>query len=65
MTIRALKEVMQRAETWPEAAQEELADIALEIEAGLKGRVYRATSEELAPGRARGPAKMAAVTASR
>jgi predicted transcriptional regulator len=48
MTVRALKEVMQRVETWPEAAQEELADIALEIEAELKGGVYHASPEELA-----------------
>jgi predicted transcriptional regulator len=48
MTIRALKEVMQRVETWPEAAQEELADIALEIEAELQGGVYHARPEELA-----------------
>jgi hypothetical protein len=48
MTAKALKEVMQRVETWPEAAQEELADIALEIEAELKGGVYHASPEELA-----------------
>lgn len=48
MTIRTLKEVMQRVETWPEAAHEELADIALEIEAQLKGGIYRANREELA-----------------
>ncbi len=48
MTVRTLKEVMQRAETWPEAAQEELADIALEIEAGLQAGVYHSSPEELA-----------------
>ena len=48
MTTKALKEAMQRVETWPEEAQEELAEIALEIDAGLKGRSYRATAEELA-----------------
>lgn len=41
-----LKEVLQRAQTWPESAQEELAAIALEIEASL-GRDYHATPEEL------------------
>ena len=41
-----LKEVLERAGTWPEQAQEELAAVALEIEAGLTG-VYRATPEEL------------------
>ena len=38
---------MQRVETWPEQAQEELAQIALEIDAGLRGGTYHATSEEL------------------
>ena len=47
MTSKALKEAMLRAETWPEEAQEELAAIALEIDAGLKGGSYRATTEEL------------------
>jgi hypothetical protein len=48
MTSKALKEAIQRAETWPEAAQEQLAEIAFEIDAELKGGAYRATSEELA-----------------
>jgi predicted transcriptional regulator len=48
MTAKVLKEAMERVETWPEAAQEELAAIALEIDASLKGGVYEATSEELA-----------------
>jgi hypothetical protein len=41
-----LKNILERAETWPEAAQDELADIALEIEAELSG-TYDATPEEL------------------
>ena len=48
MTAKVLKEAMQRVETWPEEAQVELAEIALEIDAGLKGGKYRATPEELA-----------------
>jgi len=48
MTAKALKEAMQRVESWPEEAQEELAQIALEIDAGLKGGTYKATAEELA-----------------
>ena len=48
MTARVLKEVLERVETWPEEAQEELAEIAREIDAGLKGGAYRATPEELA-----------------
>ncbi len=42
-----LQEVLQQAEAWPEKAQEELVDAALEIAAGLTGE-YHATSEELA-----------------
>lgn len=48
MAAKVLKEVLERAETWPEEAQEELAEIAREIDAGLKGATYRATPEELA-----------------
>jgi predicted transcriptional regulator len=48
MTAKALKEAMQRVESWPQEAQEELAEIALEIDARLKGGKYHATSEELA-----------------
>jgi hypothetical protein len=48
MTAKVLKDAMQRVETWPEEAQAELAEIALEIDAGLKGGAYRATPEELA-----------------
>ncbi|MGP0092511.1 MAG: hypothetical protein ACLPKB_21500 [Xanthobacteraceae bacterium] len=47
MTAKALKEALRRVETWPEEAQEELAEIALEIDEGLKGGLYRATAEEL------------------
>jgi hypothetical protein len=48
MASKALDEAMRRAETWPEAAQEELAEIALEIDARLRGGPYHATPEELA-----------------
>jgi predicted transcriptional regulator len=48
MIAKALKQVLERVETWPEEAQEELAAIALEIDASLKGGVYEATSEKLA-----------------
>jgi hypothetical protein len=48
MTAKVLKDVMERVETWPKEAQEELAEIALEIDAGLQGGVYHATPEELA-----------------
>jgi predicted transcriptional regulator len=47
MTAKLLTDAMRRVETWPEAAQEELAGIALEIDAALQGGVYHATPEEL------------------
>ena len=47
VSSKALKEAMRRVETWPEEAQEELAEIALEIDASLKGGTYQATPEEL------------------
>jgi hypothetical protein len=37
MTVNVLKDAMQRAESWPQEAQEGLAEIALEIDARLKG----------------------------
>ena len=48
MTAKILKEVMRRVETWPEQAQTELAQIVLEIDAGLEGGIYHASPEELA-----------------
>ncbi len=47
MTAKVLKDVLERVETWPEEAQAELAEIALEIDAGLAGGVYHATPAEL------------------
>jgi hypothetical protein len=44
---KKLLEVLKAAETWPEAAQEELADAALEIAANLHEE-YHATADELA-----------------
>ena len=48
MTAKALKEAIERVESWPQDAQEEVAEIAFEIDARLKGGKYRATPEELA-----------------
>ena len=48
MTSKALKDAMHLAESWPEEAQEELAEIALEIDMQLKGSKYHATPDELA-----------------
>jgi len=48
MTARALKEALEKAEAWPEEAQQELAAIVREIDAELRGGIYHATPEELA-----------------
>ena len=47
MTAKALKDVLPRIEAWPEEAQEQLAEIAREIDAQLAGGAYHATPEEL------------------
>jgi len=47
MTTKILKEVLERAEKWPEEAQRELADIALAIDESLSGGLYYASDEEL------------------
>lgn len=44
---KKLKELMQRAEHWPEQAQEELVQLGEEIEEELQGGEYEATREEL------------------
>jgi hypothetical protein len=46
MVAKALTETMKRAASWPAQAQEELAGCAEEIEAALRGGVYRATDAE-------------------
>jgi hypothetical protein len=43
MTAKILKDVLKRVETWPEQAQTKLAQIALEIDAGLGRGKYEAT----------------------
>ncbi|MDI1266593.1 MAG: hypothetical protein PS018_25370 [bacterium] len=47
MTAKILQDALRRVEDWPEAAQVELAEIALEIDAGLGTGPYRATRGEL------------------
>jgi hypothetical protein len=47
MTPRA-KKLVEQLESWPEEDQEELADIALEIEAEFRRGAYRANPKELA-----------------
>ena len=41
-------DLLRRVQSWPEDAQEELAQVVLEIEAELKSGKYRATHDELA-----------------
>jgi hypothetical protein len=41
-----VKEILKHVETWPEEDQEELAEVARDIEARRTG-VYHATTEEL------------------
>jgi predicted transcriptional regulator len=48
MTAKALKEMLERVESWPPEAQEELAEIAREMEASMQGGLYHASPEELA-----------------
>jgi hypothetical protein len=47
MKTKELTAILERVENWPEAAQRQLAEIALEIEQDLTG-TYRATPEERA-----------------
>lgn len=47
LMTRVLKNVLQTAEIWPAEAQEQLAQIACEIDAAVKGERYVATAEEL------------------
>jgi hypothetical protein len=48
MTKDQVKAVLERVPTWPEDRQQELAEIALEIEGELAGAEYDATPDELA-----------------
>jgi hypothetical protein len=48
MTKDQVKAVLERVPTWPEDRQQQLAEIALEIEAELTGAEYNATPDELA-----------------
>ena len=58
MASKALEEAMRRAETWPAEAQEELAEIALEIDASLRGvliaRRWRSSKASTVASRPRG-----------
>jgi hypothetical protein len=48
MTKDQVKAVLERVPTWPEDRQQELAELALQIEAELAGTGYDATLDELA-----------------
>ena len=48
MTKDHVKAVLERVPTWLEDRQQELAEVALEIEAELAGAEYDATPDELA-----------------
>jgi hypothetical protein len=47
MTKDQVNEVLARVPTWPDQSQQELAELALEIEAELAGEGYEAKSGEL------------------
>ena len=44
---KALNDIVRRADAWPDAAQEELAALAREIEAEVNAGAYAATPKEL------------------
>ena len=47
MKTKRLAEVLERIEAWPPHAQDELAEIAFDIDASLKDVVYEPTAEEI------------------
>lgn len=44
---KTLKDLLERAEAWPEWAQHDLAELADEIDREVKAGTYQATREEL------------------
>jgi predicted transcriptional regulator len=48
MKTELLSKALERIENWPADAQDQLAEIALDIDAGLKDVVYEPTDEERA-----------------
>ncbi|QWG21462.1 hypothetical protein KMZ93_15725 [Bradyrhizobium sediminis] len=48
MKTKKLTEILERVEAWPPHIQDELAEFALELDAGLKDGEYQPTPEELA-----------------
>ncbi len=47
MNAKMIKEILQRVQAWPESAQADLAQAALEIERELHEGTYTATPEEV------------------
>lgn len=47
VTTTDLKTLLERVQSWPEEAQDELVAVANQIESELRGRDYLATREEL------------------
>jgi hypothetical protein len=47
MTVSELKSLLERAQTWPEEAQDELVAVANQIESELRSNEYVAKPEEL------------------
>jgi len=48
MKTKNLAHALERVEAWPAEVQDELAMIAMDIDAGLAGDAYEPTAEELA-----------------
>src|ERR1019366_5445550 len=48
MRTKKLTEVLERVEAWPADIQNELAEFALELDAGFRNGEYQPTPEELA-----------------
>jgi hypothetical protein len=49
MKAKMLSDVLERVEAWPPGAQDQLAEIALEIEASLSGEQYEPTPPRSLP----------------
>jgi hypothetical protein len=47
MTVSELKSLLERVQTWPEEAQDELVAVANQIERELRSNEYAATPDEL------------------
>jgi hypothetical protein len=47
MTAADLRNLLERVQTWPEEAQNELVAVAVQIESELQGNEYIATRDEL------------------